>query len=265
MSGGDFAGAQRKIDSDLAPSGGDRAERYQLLMLKGECRLQLKDRLGSASAFKSASKVAGSMPELAAARANALIVERSSAGLYTPRTAGGTALDIMNPDSRKQAMIALQSELWQKDKPQIDAALRATQLPPIEQVFNKVADIYCLEMFSQGDARNTEKVMRELGGRAYDLMQTEMTKLASRIEFLANTANSSSSNARGWDTGRMGLTSQQRDEVKAAVPYLVKIRDRATEYRNIAAKLGGNENKWDSLVADAVSTISDAESLYNDR
>ena len=63
----------------------------------------------------------------------------------------------------------------------------------------------------------------------------------------------------------MGLTSQQRDEVKEIAGYLSKIRDRATEYRRIAARLGGNEQKWDALVADAVDAMADAESLYNDR
>jgi hypothetical protein len=53
------------------------AERYELLMLKGECQIQLQDRLGAVSAFKSAAKVAGDVKQLAAAQANMLILERS--------------------------------------------------------------------------------------------------------------------------------------------------------------------------------------------
>lgn len=265
MTSGDYAGANLKIDSALFPSNIDPAEKYQLLMFKGECRLQMKDRIGSSTAFKSAAKVAGNINEFAAAQANALIVLRSSGGQFTPRIQGGTPMDVMNIDARKQGMIAMQNELASQNKSAIEAALRATQLPPIEQVFTKVGDMYCLEMFARGDARDTEKTMRELGTRAFNLMHAELSKVGGRIDNLANIANSSGGNARGWDTGRLGLTSQQRDEVKAAIPYLTQIRDRASEYRKIAAKLGGNENQWDALVADAVASINDAESLYNDR
>ena len=49
------------------------------------------------------------------------------------------------------------------------------------------------------------------------------------------------------------------------LPYLSQIRQRATEYRQVAARMGGNEGNWDALVADTVDVIADAESLYNDR
>ena len=47
-------------------------------MLKAECQLQLKDRMGAVTTFKSAAKAAGDLNQLAAARANAVIIERSA-------------------------------------------------------------------------------------------------------------------------------------------------------------------------------------------
>jgi hypothetical protein len=104
--------------------------RYELLMLKGECQLQMRDRLGASTAFKSAAKSAANLDELAAARANAVIVERSTSGRYLPRPGARAdeAIDILLIDPRKHAMMAVQAELWSQCKPQVDAALRANQI-----------------------------------------------------------------------------------------------------------------------------------------
>ena len=267
VAAGDYRAALKKIDKQLFPSSQEKsAERYELLMLKGECQLQLKDRIGARSAFKSAAKAAGSTSELAAAQANALIIDRSTSGQYSPRlTTGAEPIDIMPIDSRKRAMTALQAELASQYKSQIDAALRADKLPPIEQVFPRVADMFFLETFATGQATETGQLMQGLGSHAFLLLQTEVTKCARRVDYLTQLANSGGVNSRGWDTGRLGLTSQQRDELKAMLPYLVKMRDRASEYRQVAARVGGDPAKWDALVADTVETIADAEALYNDR
>jgi hypothetical protein len=265
---GDYRNASRKIDKLLFPSTQDKVspQRYELLMLKGECALQLKDRIGAGSAFKSAAKAAGDVSQLAAARANELIVDKSSSGRYMPRIGSGLEpIDILPLESRKQAMLELKAELWSQNKSRIDAALRGDKLPPIEEVFTRVADMFALESFATGQPTETEKMMRELGGHAFRLMQAEVSRSSRRVDQLNQIANSSSDTALGWNSGRLGLTSQQRDELKAMLPYLGKIRDRATEYRRIAAKLGGDEQKWDALVADSTDTIFDAESLFNDR
>jgi hypothetical protein len=266
VTSGDYRGALNKIDKQLFPSFQDPAGRYELLMLKGECQLQLKDRIGAGTAFKSAAKAASNVGELAAAQANALIVDRSTSGVYRPRFGSGEEpIDIMLIDSRKRAMMSFQAELSSQYKSQIESALRADKLPPIEAVFPRVADMFFLETFAKGEATETGKIVRDLGTHAYKLMQGEVSKCAGRIDYLTQVANSASENGRGWNTGRMGLTSQQRDEVKQTFTYLTKIRDRGTEYRRIAARLGGDEQKWDALVADTVDTMADAELLYNDR
>jgi len=266
MAAGEYHAAQKQIDQRLFPAPTDPARRYELLMLKGECRLQLKDRMGASTAFKSAAKTAGSSAELAAARANALIVERSTSGRYVPRAGkGGEPIDIMAMESRKRAMNELRGEMWSQYKSKVEAATRAEQLPPIEDVFTSLADMYFLELCANGEATETGAVMQELGARAYKLMQAEVARCGSRVDHLSQLANSSGADARGWSTGRMGLTSQQRDEVKSMLAYLNKIGQRASEYRGIAARMGGNEGKWETLVADVVGLTGEAESLYNDR
>jgi len=266
----DYNGALRKIETLLFPTSSDRAsrDRYELLMLKGECRLQLKDGVGARGAFESAAKVAGDAAELAAARANALIIAKSFSGRYAPPgSVASDAIDILPLESRKRAMDALRADLWAQQKAPVEAALRGTKLAPIEKVFDRVADVFALETFATGQATETGPIMRQLGGHAYGLMQTEVSRCGGRADELFQMANSivDTGGSRDWSADRRGLASRERDEIRAMLPELTRIRDRAGEYRRTAARFGGDEAKWDALVADATETIAEVDSLSRDR
>src|SRR3954469_19811918 len=71
---GEYSAAVQKANKLLFSSSLEAmpAQKYELLMLRGEAQLQLKERVGASSSFKSASKFAGDVNQLAAARANAL-------------------------------------------------------------------------------------------------------------------------------------------------------------------------------------------------
>jgi hypothetical protein len=263
---GDYRAALQKttklLSTSLASPG--PAEKYDLLMLRGECQVQLKDRTGAVASFKSAVKSAADVNQFTAARANALIVERSSMGRYTPAYASGkTPIDIVAPDTRREAMAALRAELWSKNKRQIEEALKATTLPPIEKAFLPLADIYCLEVAGTGQSHDTGDLMRELGQRTHRLMRDEATRYGRRVEQLSLTANSSGGGNGRWDDGPRGLFSTERNELKGTVTYLVKLRDRAAEYRTAASKLGGNEERWDAIVVDITDTLAVADALLN--
>ena len=60
---GEHRAALQKVTTLLAPPNEPLpADRYELLMLKAECQLQLKDRLGAVITFRSAAKAAGDVP-----------------------------------------------------------------------------------------------------------------------------------------------------------------------------------------------------------
>jgi hypothetical protein len=261
---GEHRAALQKIATLLAPPNEPLpGDRYALLMLKAECQLQLKDRLGSASTFKSAAKAAGDVGQLATARANALIVERSSSGTYTPAFAvGESPIDVISPESRKAAMARLQQELWTKNKRDLDQAMRADTLPPIERVFTAVADAYCLELATTGEAKQTGPAMRELGSRAFRLMDAEVARGARAVDGLNQLANSASGyDYVGWAASPRGLVPAERNQLRQIATYLSKIQARAREYREAAARLGGEPQKWDSLVAAVTDALAQAEAL----
>jgi hypothetical protein len=260
---GEHRAALQKIATLLAsPNEPLPTDRYDLLMLKAECQLQLHDRLGAVSTFKSAAKAAGDVGQLAAARANAVVVDRSSGGTYTPGFgAGEGSIEVLAPESRKKAMARLQQELWAKHKRDIDLAMRAETLPPIERAFTAAADAFCLELATTGDTKQTGPVMRELGARAYRLMGAEVTRYARAVDQLSQLANSAQGYGYGWGVSRRGLTPAERNQVRDAADYLGKVQARAREYREAAARLGGDEAKWDALVAQTTDALYEAEAL----
>jgi len=263
---GDYRAALLKVNKILSNTlqPPQASEKYDILMLRGECQLQLKDRAGAIASFKSAVKSAADLNQVAAAKANALIVERSSMGRYTPSyTSGKQPIDVVATDTRRQAMGLLQADLWSKNKRQIEVALKATTLPPIEKAFVPLAEMYCLELAATGQTKDTGQLMRDLGQQTYQLMRTEITGYARQVEQLNLTANSSGGGNGRWDDGPRGLFSTERNELRNSVTYLEKLRDRATEYRTVAGKLGGNPQRWDAMVLDITDTLALAETLLN--
>lgn len=262
---GDYRAALQKIAKLLGPPNEPLpGDRYDLLMLKAECQLQLKDRLGSATTFKSAAKAAGDVKQLATARANALIVERSSNGKYTPSmSVGEPSIDVVPLESRKAAMTRLEQELWSKNARDIDQAMQAESLPPIEKAFRVVADAYCLEMATTGEAKQTGVTLHELGSRAYRLMEAEVTRNARAVDQMGQLANSANGYGGGWVVSARGLLPTERDQLRERMGYLSKIQARAREYREVAFRLGGDHDKWDALVAQIADALADAEALSN--
>ena len=263
---GDHRAALQKIATLLAPPNQPLpGDRYDLLMLKAECQLQLKDRLGAVTTFKSAGKVGADVRQLAEARANAVIIERSFGGTYTPAFATGESpIDVLHPESRKKAMARLQQELWTKNKPDFDQAMRADTLPPIERVFTAVADAYCLELATTGDAKQSGQAMRELGDRAFRLMDAEAARAAREIDQLSQLANSAQGYGNtGWGVTQRGLMPAERNQLRDVGGYLAKMQARAREYRQAAARLGGDQQKWDALLAGITDALAEGEALAN--
>jgi hypothetical protein len=261
---GEYRAALQKTAALLAPPNEPLAgDRYAVLMLKAECQLQLKDRLGAVTTFKSAAKSAGDVAQLAAARANAMVVERSTSGTYTPTYGiGESPIDVLSPESRKTAMARLQQEIWTKDKRDLDEAMRADTLPPIERVFTSIAGAYCLELATTGEAKQTGPAMRELGARAFRLMDAEVARGARAIDGLTQLANSAQGyDYAGWAASPRGLVPAERSQLRELAAYLTKIQARAREYREAAARLGGDPPKWDSLVAAVTDALAEAEAL----
>src|SRR4051794_13841822 len=139
---------------------GDAAKRYDrcdLLVLKGETHLQLKEQSLATAAFADAIKSIDDQTdpkEAATARAIALLVKRSRVFMFTPRTAPrGQApkpISILDLDQRPVAFAAMFEDARVDTLAKLKAAKSSKTLMPIVEAVNAAADLRVLELASTG-------------------------------------------------------------------------------------------------------------------
>ena len=162
----------------------DSAQRAQLLTIKGEALLRMGQTATAASTFDMAVKSAPDVRTAALARANGLLIRAASQGKYRPKSGGAQPIDIIDPESRKQAFAALREDLSRTVKPKMQSTLNGKTLPPLLDVLPAVMDLGYLEYAATGSAPTARDDLKELGARARDLMNSELRKLRHQIDVL---------------------------------------------------------------------------------
>ncbi len=125
-----------------------------------------------------------------------MLVKRSSgSGKYQPKTKDdGTrstdpAIDIVAPDSRKQAFAALFTDLYTVDKPIVANAEQATSLSSILDVAPQMADVRDVEIAATGSDTQSKELLVKLGNRATDLLSAAENPLSGEISSIEKTAD----------------------------------------------------------------------------
>jgi hypothetical protein len=247
--------------------------RYDLLMLRGECMLHLKENRMAADSFTSAANVAKSKQDRkrqADAMALSLLIKASKPAGYTPAgNPSGEPIDIVDPDSRKRAMSAFFADTLAAAKPKIEQAAQATSLPPIEEQIPKMRELYALEVAATGDAAQTLPLARALGQHARGLIGAEFTRIAARLDELATAASSPVLlDGRGATSSILtprGLTTPERNDLKQIADTLTQAERAAQQGRWIAHQSDGPEQAWDALLADCSELKSRAQQLWDHR
>jgi hypothetical protein len=243
--------------------------RYDLLMLRGECMLQLKEADLAASAFTSASTVfkgEGDLKRMAAARAMSVLV-KASPRLQYKGSKDAQPIDIVTPDSRKQAMMALFDDRFATTTSKIEAAMKSNSLVPIHDLFPVMGDLYALELTATGDTARTMPAIRSVGEHARQLITAELDRLRKRVDELDDLANAPtlSSGNLNQTLSYRGLNSNERNELHDAADELVKIEKVAQEGRRIAQRLAGPVGAWDAILGECNDVKDVAQQAYDRR
>ncbi len=263
---GDYAGCLKKISGLLSSKSvrNDSPERYDLLMLRGECMLKLKQRQAAAQAFDAAAlgmKARGDLPRVAAATALATLVKASPDLVYKPKSHPDLAgIDIVEPSWRKDAMAALFEDLRDKLTPAIDNAVRAASLVPTHELLPRAWELYTVEYAVKGNAASTETRLEDLGGHARDLIGGELDGMITRLDQLNDLASEPAWVSAGLSY--RGLRTDEREELHRIADELVKIQRTAENARRISRLLGRTGDNWDVLLADCGVARDTAEQAY---
>ena len=259
----------KKIGSALASNPKPTPdERYDLLMMRGECLLKLKQSVGAISAFETASgifKDKGDVARVAQAKALATLTKEAPGGRY--KNKNGEELDIADSFQRKQALLALFEERSVKVRPAMDKALSGNSLVPIQKLLPASWELYTLEFTAIGEAPITLTKVKEMGERARDLIKTELQQINSRVDNLNDLAGEPtlSGNVGNQSISYRGLNSHERDELHGIADTLVKIQPVLEQGRRLNRLFGGTGEVWDGLLADCAEAKETAQQAYDRR
>jgi hypothetical protein len=249
----------------------DSPERYDLLMLRGECLLRLKQKPGAQAAFESAAKMMKKQEDVQrAATATALValVKASTPALayQSKKAGGGTAIDIVEPASRQKAMGLLMEDLREKVRPDFKKAMESDSLLPTNNLLRPAWELYSVEMAATGDTAMTSERLQDLGGHARKLIGAELQRLSSRLDQLEDLAGEPTWGDYGIGGGGVrGLRTEERNELERLAKELVQVEETIHNARRIARLLGRTGENWDALLAECAVARDSAQRAYDRR
>ena len=258
MSDGQFTPALKQIAQALAVR--DAANKYDLLMLKGECLLNVKSPSYAAQSFRAAMKEAPDFPKANVALANAIISEKSPKLAYTSRSAPKSEpIDIVSPVKRTQAIGVLYDDTRKSLEPKIKSAMNSSQLTPMIQLIPQMMDLYALEWAASGSAQESEATLKSMGARAREMIGPELKRLNARVSDIQFSASD-----MVWVNGIMtqaGLTPPQRQDLNDIGQYVQQIESTARDARTMAHRLGVPSEHWEDIISDSVELLNNVDTL----
>ncbi len=221
------------------------ADRYSLLMLKGEAALRAGQRALAISSFNAAGHAATERKDIISAAANSLVAQRAIQGVVK---IGDQSYPVGKPDERKQVMQKMADDIMATQARDLRTALEARTLGPIIDIAPSILNMCVLEMEATGgNSTNAEPVARTLGKQAQELIGAELNRIQRDIDSTEQNGYELS-NWSGW--AARGLTPAQRRSMQDTLPYVDRILKTVLAARRASYNLGGDFGSWDRLAAE---------------
>jgi hypothetical protein len=266
------------------PSGKDPAaneyDRYELLMLKGESHLQLRQAKPAADAFAAAAKETDDQNHAAIARATQRLV-RDAKGMKIQRKSAGKgdrgpqSVDLLDRDKRGEAFSIVYDDARTAAEPTVKVALRARTLPPIAEALELLDGLADLEVATTGGVAANEATRQDLGERASSLIEKELERMEKDVADIRTSAeeivkevysdsliNGGAGNASSATAFRRGLSKQDRLDLTEAIQMCKKIIPTA---ESLAGATSRNLANVDELVNRAKEIMRAAERTLKTR
>jgi tetratricopeptide (TPR) repeat protein len=257
---GDYKQALKIIAEAVNNTPAPSDERFNLLMLKGDCLLRAGERAFAIDTYNFAARATDNAKLIPVARATAALVKKSRNNAYKPLSPPNSEpIDILAPDSRKKAFASLFADTQNSLKPKVAAAQRATTLPPTMELVEPLLEQGAMEYLANGNADITRQTLSELGEHARKLMSEEIRANRMKLEQYSNMANSITGSDAGF--GRRGLQIPEQRQVRDLISYLHQIQTTAQRARGRAKELGFDGSVWEPIIADCADAMDLGEAV----
>jgi hypothetical protein len=255
-----------------AAQGYDRAE---LFRLKGEAHLALKQQAPAAEAFTNAAKEAKDAKDVGLYNATALLIKRSSGGMYAPKQPQAGAdgsrgpkperIDITDPKNRKDAMAALFNDESKQGLARVESLKKQKTLKPVMDGIRDLSTLRALELAATESDTTTKQALSQLGSHANQLMSDALKNLSTKVDQIAKLANESSTQTRTLSDGRVenvttkrGLTSADQSALKDVIATCRNIKQACDEF---ASALEGEGAGFSATAAESDRVAARADEV----
>ncbi len=275
--------AIKKVAAAMALSG-DAAKEYdraQLLAIKAESHLHLKQYTPASDAFNAAAKDASDEKDAAAYKATSILIRRSNNGQYQPKqptsqpaeaaqSAGVKAakpqpIDIVEADSRKEALKALFADEAKVTSAKIESLKKQTTLPPLMEGIKQAGDLRTIELAATDSDETCKQMIGGLAEHAAKLMSDTLQKMSLGVEKTAEAANKTEQIPQEFPNGgrqtvtiKRGLNSNDQSNLKGVISTCKSI-ELACEQLGKSMKV--ENDAFASVKADASKLATRAEEV----
>jgi hypothetical protein len=169
-------------------------DRHDLLRLKAETQLRLKAYGAAEQAFNAAAGETDNRTLAAVDLSTSVLIRKSRAGQYQPTAKVDGSfpgpISVIDPESRKWALLALFRDELAGDGPKITAVRDALTIDPICAVAPLVTDLKVLEIAAtEGHDDQTRQLISETAKHAQEMMGDMVHDLVQRETVIVNRAN----------------------------------------------------------------------------
>jgi hypothetical protein len=265
----DFNGVLRDLAHVLSLHGkaAEPYDRYDLLMLRGETELRLKQAAPAAMAFKQAASQTKDPQQTAVASSTDMLVRRSNQFQYTPKKAEKgkvpEPIDIVNADKRKLALAALYEDERDAAADALAQGKKATSLPQIAAAVNAISshNLVPLDRAVHGNTEDVQKATGDLKTRTRDLIARALDQMAKQTQEISNKADEivripSMRAGQPDTTHRRGLQGTDRQELSTISQGC---RDIAQAAHDLMGTLSDNPDEANDLIEQANGIRQKAE------
>lgn len=213
-------------------------DRYALFVIKAECHLRLKQQPLAVDGFEKAASATDNENDRCVATATALLLKKSTAFAYKPRTSGdgkpAESIDIVEPEPRKQALLALFEDEWKLKQAALKRARQSGSLPQLSSAVEMVSELRTLEVASTGKDERCREAVAGIVDAAADAIGAALPKWDAVVREIDRRAMEVIANEKeGW-SGTRGLTSHDVQELRTIMASCEKAAQAIDSLTNIA-------------------------------
>ena len=170
-------------------------DRYELLMLKGETHLRMKQFKTAGDAFGAAAKETKDDVRAATARATQRLVKEAKGPeinrTFPRKDEPLQTASLLEKDKRADALRIVYQDLTAAAEPKVKEATRARTLPPIEEALTLLLELRDFELASpeEDNEAKHDEACKDLGERAQKLIAKELDRMETDVTAIHESAN----------------------------------------------------------------------------